>query len=50
MSVETSVEQYDFGPTSNDLLESPVAEHNSATPNYQIVTQSAEDIQPVSSA
>jgi hypothetical protein len=37
--------QQDFGFTSNDLLESLIAEHNSAVPSCQIVEQSAEDAQ-----
>ena len=44
-----SILQYDSGPTSNDLLESLVAEH--APPSlYQIVAQSAEDVQNTQNA
>ena len=44
-----SILQYDSGPTSNDLLESLVAEH--APPLlYQIVAQSAEDVQNTQNA
>jgi len=42
--------QYDSGPTSNDLLESLIAQHASAARNYQIVAQSAEDVQNIENA
>jgi len=42
-----SISQYDSGPTSNDLLESRIAENTPEALNYQIVAQSAEDIQNV---
>jgi hypothetical protein len=45
-----SIPQYDSGPTSNDLLESLVAERTPAALNYQIVAQSAEDVQNIESA
>jgi len=45
-----SIEQYDSGPTSNDLLESLVAENTPAAPKYPIVAQSAEDIPNVENA
>jgi hypothetical protein len=40
-----SILQYDSGSTSNDLLESLTAVHTPAALNYQIVVQSAEDVQ-----
>ena len=44
-----SILQYDSGPTSNDLLESLVAEH--VPPSlYQVVAQSAEDVQNTQNA
>ena len=45
-----SILQYDSGPTSNDLLERLVAEHAPAALNYQIVAQSAEDVQNTQNA
>ena len=45
-----SIQQYDSGPTSNDLLESLTAEHTPAALNYQIVAQSAEDVQNIENA
>lgn len=45
-----SIPQHDSGPTSNDLLERLVAEQTPAAPNYQIVAQSAEDIQNIENA
>ena len=36
--------------TSNDLLRSLVAKHASATLNYQIIAQSAEDVQNIENA
>jgi hypothetical protein len=45
-----SIPQYDSGPTSNDLLESLIAEHPPAALNYQIVAQSIEDLQNVENA
>ncbi len=44
------IEQRDSSLTSNDLLESLVAEHTAAAPNYLIVAQSAEDIQNIENA
>ncbi len=40
-----SIPQYDSGTTSNDLLERLVAESTPPALNYQIVAQSAEDVQ-----
>jgi hypothetical protein len=40
-----SIPQSDSGLTSNDLLESLIAEHTPAELNYQIVVQSEEDVQ-----
>ncbi len=40
-----SFPQYDSGPTSNDLLERFVADSTPSALNYQIVAQSAEDVQ-----
>ena len=45
-----SIPQYDSGSTSNDLLESLIAEHTPAALNYQIVAQSAEDVQNIENA
>ena len=45
-----SIQQYDSGPTSNDLLEGLAAKHTSAARNYQIVAQSAEDVQNTENA
>ncbi len=45
-----SVQQHDSGPTSNDLLENFIAGHTQAAPNYQIVAQSAEDVQNLENA
>ena len=42
--------QSDSGSTSNDLLESLIAEHTPAALNYQIVAQSAEDVQNIENA
>ena len=39
--------QHDSGTTSNDLLESLIANHVPAEHNYQIVAQSAEDLQNI---
>ena len=40
----------DSGLTSNGLLRSLVAKHASATLNYQIIAQSAEDVQNIENA
>jgi hypothetical protein len=40
----------DSGPTSNDLLQSLVAKHVTGTLAYQIVAQSAEEIQDIDNA
>lgn len=40
----------DWIHTSNDLLRRLMAKHNSAVLNYQIVAQSAEDVQSVENA
>ena len=45
-----SVPQYDSGLTSNDLLERRIAENALPARNYQIVAQSAEDVQNVENA
>ncbi|MGA9062982.1 MAG: hypothetical protein WB341_15140 [Terracidiphilus sp.] len=45
-----NIPQYDSGPTSNDLLESLTAEPTPAGLNYQIVAQSAEDVQNLENA
>ncbi len=45
-----SIPQHDSGPTSNDLLESLVVKRTPAALNYQIVAQSAEDIQNIENA
>jgi len=45
-----SIQQYDSGPTSNDLLERLVAESGPPALNYQIVAQSAEDMQNIENA
>ncbi len=45
-----NIQQYDSGPTSNDLLESLTAEHTPAALNYQIVAQSAGDVQNLENA
>jgi len=45
-----SVPQGDSGPTSNDLLHHLVAKHAQAEVNYQIVAQSAEDVENIENA
>jgi len=45
-----SIPRYDSGPTSNDLLERRIAENTLPAPNYQIVAQSADDVQNVENA
>jgi hypothetical protein len=45
-----SIPQYDSGTTSNDLLERLVAESTPPALNYQIVAQSAEDVQNIENA
>lgn len=42
--------QNDSGPTSNDLLRSLVEKHSQADPIYQIIAQSAEDVQSIENA
>jgi hypothetical protein len=42
--------QPDSGPTSNDLLHDLVAKHAQAEVNYQIVAQSAEQVQNIENA
>jgi hypothetical protein len=42
--------QFDSGPTSNDLLENLIAEHVPIALNYQVVAQSAEDMQDIENA
>jgi hypothetical protein len=41
---------YDSGATSNDLLHKLVAKNADITPNYQIVVQSADDVQNIENA
>lgn len=45
-----SIPQYHSGLTSNDLLETRIADHAPAVLNYQIVAQSANDIQNIENA
>ena len=45
-----SIQQYDSGPTSNDLLERLVAKSTPGARHYQIVAQSAEDMQNIENA
>ena len=45
-----SIQEYNSGPTSNDLLESRVAENASATLNDQIVSQSADNFESIENA
>ena len=45
-----NIPQHDSGPTSNDLLESLIAQHTPAALNYQIVAQSAEEVQNIENA
>ena len=45
-----SIQQYESGPTSNDLLERLVVESTPPALNYQIVAQSAEDVQNIENA
>jgi len=45
-----SIQEYNSGPTSNDLLESRVAENTSAALNNWIVAQNAEDVQGIENA
>jgi hypothetical protein len=42
--------QYDSGPASNDFLRLLVAKHSNADPRYQIVAQSAKDVQNIENA
>lgn len=42
--------QGESGPTSNDLLHDLVAKHYGADVNYQIVVQSADDVQDIENA
>jgi hypothetical protein len=42
--------QFDSGLTSNDLLHDLAAKHSRAEMNYQIVAQSAEDMQDLENA
>jgi len=39
-----SIQEYHFGPTSNDLLESRVAHNTSAALRNQVVAQRAEEV------
>jgi hypothetical protein len=45
-----SISQHDSGPTSNDLLESLVAEHAPAALTHQMVSQSAEEVRNLDNA
>ena len=45
-----SAPQGDSGPTSNDLLHHLVANHAETEVNYQIVAQSAEDVENIENA
>jgi len=45
-----SIEQYDSGPTSNNLLERRIAENTLTALNYLIVAQSVEDIRNTDNA
>jgi hypothetical protein len=45
-----SVLYYDSGPTSNDLLHRLMASHSLSEPRYQIVAQSAEEVQNIENA
>ena len=45
-----SIQRYDSGPTSNDLLESLVAGNTATAVNYQVVAQCAEEIENIENA
>jgi hypothetical protein len=45
-----SVLQYDSEPTSNDLLRGLIEKHSRTQPGYQIVAQSAQEVQNVENA
>jgi hypothetical protein len=45
-----SVQEYNSGPTSNDLLESRVAENASAALHHSVGAQSAEDVSNIENA
>jgi len=45
-----STVQYDSGPTSNDLLRRLVVKHSSPALTYQIIAQSAQDVQNIENA
>ncbi len=45
-----SVLHYDSGPTSNDLLHKLIADRSRSQPRYQIVAQSAEEVQNIENA
>ena len=45
-----STRQYESGPTSNDLLRSLITKHAPVVLNYQIIAQSAEDLQNIENA
>ena len=42
--------QYDSGPTSNDLLRTLKDKHSALGPRYELVAQSAEEIQSIDNA
>jgi hypothetical protein len=45
-----SIEQYDSGPTTNDLLESRLAENTPPALSNQVVAPGAEDTQNIENA
>ncbi len=45
-----SIAQFDSGPTSNDLLESLIADNTPAAVNYRVVAQCAEEIENIENA
>jgi hypothetical protein len=45
-----TIAHYDSGTTSNDLLQKLVSKNTGIAPNYQIVVQSAEDVQNIENA
>jgi hypothetical protein len=49
-SPRMSILQYDSGPTSNDLLRDLIEKRRSVALNYQIIAQSADDVQSIQNA
>ena len=45
-----SVGHYDSGTTSNDLLRSLMAKRSGSDPHYQIIAQSAQEVQDIENA